>query len=408
MSKPQANWFDASFVLVLVFVFFNSVGLPHGLLYTTVLTPFLMFWLWRKRVYGYALWFTGISAVLTYIHLGHDVVLPQYAKSTVLLFTTLVFTVATWQFLRNTTRMGWYFKQILIFNTILLPVAAAAFLHPVTREWFWYLVPFSPNLPAIPRLKMLTYEASFYSLTLAPLAVFYVVKSAFGQVRYPLLVLLLVFVPLLLSLSLGVLIALSLALVGVLITYFRPIMQRKRFRLTVLYTAGGLVLGLLLLMVLWPDNPVFERIDNVLSHRDTSARGRTYEAFWLAGKLAWNTNIWVGAGPGQVKALGHDLFFEFYQITITGPYVARIPNSAAETLAVYGVLGLAVRLGIQGWLFIRYKVYRNLFSLGLFLFIFIYQFTGSYITSPLEYVIWILAVLPLFPEFHKSKLFPKA
>ena len=102
------------------------------------------------------------------------------------------------------------------------------------------------------------------------------------------------------------------------------------------------------------------------------------------------------------------MFFDFYQITITGPYVARIPNSAAETLAVYGVLGFAARIAVQGWLFLRFKVYRNLFSMGLFLFIFIYQFTGSYITSPLEYVIWMLAVLPLFPEFHKSRLFPKA
>ena len=109
MRASNTNWFDASFVLVIVFVFFNRVGLPHGLLYTTLLTPFFMFWLWRKRVYSYALWFAGISGVLFLIHRLHDVDVQQYAKSTVLLFSTLVFLVAVWHFVRHTRRMGWYF-----------------------------------------------------------------------------------------------------------------------------------------------------------------------------------------------------------------------------------------------------------------------------------------------------------
>jgi hypothetical protein len=35
----------------------------------------------------------------------------------------------------------------------------------------------------------------------------------------------------------------------------------------------------------------------------------------------------------------------------------------------------------------------------LFIFIFVYQFTGSFITNLAEYVIWILAFTNAFPQF---------
>lgn len=405
MSSAPKSWYDGSLLLLFVFVFFNNVALPHGLLYTTLLTPFFILWLARRKQYSYLGWFVGISTVLYFIHSGHDVEVPQYMKSVVLLLATYVFVVASYHFLKDNQRVGWYFKQILLFNTLLLPVAMLAFLHPVTREWFWYLVPFSPNVAPVPRLKMLTYEASYYSLMLAPIAFYYIAKNVFGRPKNGLVMLALAVLPLLISLSLGVLGSIAIALVGVILFNLKSMLQHKRMVLHLATGVGGLLLLLIVLTIVWPDNPIAERFANIADQRDTSARGRTYEAFWLAGKLLLETNIWVGAGPGQIKALGHDIFHEFYQIIILGPYTARIPNAAAETMAVYGVLGIAARLLFQLWLFIKFKVYRNLFSLGLFLFIFIYQFTGSYITSPLEYVIWILAVLPLFPEFHRTKLF---
>jgi hypothetical protein len=35
---------------------------------------------------------------------------------------------------------------------------------------------------------------------------------------------------------------------------------------------------------------------------------------------------------------------------------------------------------------------------------FIYQFTGSFMTNIAEYVIWVLAYTPAFREFDKNKL----
>ncbi|MGZ5135232.1 MAG: hypothetical protein ACXWCG_08785, partial [Flavitalea sp.] len=53
--------------------------------------------------------------------------------------------------------------------------------------------------------------------------------------------------------------------------------------------------------------------------------------------------------------------------------------------------------------FFKTKVWSNYYRLSLFLFIFIYQFTGSYLTNIAEYVIWILAFHPgLFTEFDRT------
>ncbi|MBC7536218.1 MAG: hypothetical protein H7258_11050, partial [Ferruginibacter sp.] len=55
------------------------------------------------------------------------------------------------------------------------------------------------------------------------------------------------------------------------------------------------------------------------------------------------------------------------------------------------------------FLFFYTKVWTNYFRLLLFIFIFIYQFTGSFVTNIAEYVIWILAFTNVFVEFDVDK-----
>ncbi len=71
----------------------------------------------------------------------------------------------------------------------------------------------------------------------------------------------------------------------------------------------------------------------------------------------------------------------------------------AETLAIFGILGAIGRLALELYLFFRTKVYANYYQLALFLFVFIYQFTRSFITNIVEYVIWILAFSNVFKQF---------
>ena len=129
---------------------------------------------------------------------------------------------------------------------------------------------------------------------------------------------------------------------------------------------------------------------------DTSGRGRTYEAFYLAHIILQEHDaLFFGIGLGQLKVLAVDSFINFYKYTSV-PDLMRIPNSSAETLVVFGYVGLSLRLLIQLYFFLRTKVYQDLFRLSLFLFLFTYQFTGSYIFSFMEYVLFVMCFVPKF------------
>ena len=133
--------------------------------------------------------------------------------------------------------------------------------------------------------------------------------------------------------------------------------------------------------------------------KDTSGNGRTFEAFMLAMKmLDLKSHAW-GIGAGQVKILGADIIRSYYLYDLDYNNIA-IPNAAAETLAIFGWIGLSLRVLIELFLFFYTKVWTNYFRLLLFIFIFIYQFTGSFVTNIAEYVIWILAFTNLFAEFN--------
>ena len=86
---------------------------------------------------------------------------------------------------------------------------------------------------------------------------------------------------------------------------------------------------------------------------------------------------------------------------IFGAFAAHAIKSRvnAETLAIFGWVGFCVRIFIELSLFFYTKVWKNYYRLLLFLFIFLYQFTGSFITNIAEYVIWIMAFTNAFPQF---------
>jgi hypothetical protein len=69
----------------------------------------------------------------------------------------------------------------------------------------------------------------------------------------------------------------------------------------------GAALGVFLLAILvifFPDNPLFVRIGNIFSGTDSSGRGRTFEAFILADKMLAEKSYMWGIGLGQVKIMG--------------------------------------------------------------------------------------------------------
>lgn len=160
------------------------------------------------------------------------------------------------------------------------------------------------------------------------------------------------------------------------------------------------ITGLILLQLSYPDNPITARAIAFLNDEDTSGKGRTFEAFQLAYEIASVKSIWWGVGPGQLKIIGDPIIKSFYSYGFDYGTV-RIPNAVAETLALFGVIGVIIRLVVQVYFFFKAKVLDNYFQTLLFIFIFVYQFTGSFTTNIAEYVIWILAFTTVFPQFDK-------
>ena len=158
----------------------------------------------------------------------------------------------------------------------------------------------------------------------------------------------------------------------------------------------------MILLLLFPDNFFVLRFNNVLEGKDSSFIGRTYDAFYLGWKIAEMKSILFGSGLGQTKVLGLDLWTKYYAYNFTINQIA-IPNVIGDTLAVYGLVGVFIRIGLQIYFFFRTKVFNNYYRLALFIFIFIYQFTGSFLYNIAEYVIWILAFVNVFDEFDKKK-----
>jgi hypothetical protein len=155
------------------------------------------------------------------------------------------------------------------------------------------------------------------------------------------------------------------------------------------------------LLIFFRDNPIFVRLGNIFSWNDTSAIGRTEDAFVLARKLLEEKNPYWGIGIGQLKLVGVGIIRAYY-LYYDSTSIA-IPNAAAETLALFGWIGFTARILIQLSLFFVTRVWTNYYRLMLFLFIFLYQFTGSFITNTAEYVIWIMAFTNAFPAFDVRK-----
>jgi hypothetical protein len=122
------------------------------------------------------------------------------------------------------------------------------------------------------------------------------------------------------------------------------------------------------------------------------------DAFILAKQILIKGNEWWGVGLGQIKIIGADVIRDYYLYGRN--FIVRIPNAVAETFAIFGWIGVGLRIFIEIFFFFHTKVWRNYYRLWLFLFIFIYQFTGSFITNIAEYVIWILAFTNVFDQFN--------
>ncbi|MEJ2595433.1 MAG: O-antigen ligase family protein [bacterium] len=322
--------------------------------------------------------------------------------------TTLVFTA--WIFLFTSiyaVRLlndGLYraFKAVIILNALLFLAALLILPFPQARDLMWYSIPISPEIPGFPRLKLLAYESSHYALLMTPVFLYFILRVMTGKSNHPLLVVLAVGVPLAFSLSFGVLAALIIALIIGSIIYIRNL--SATYYRYFLYGAMFTLVAALLVYFLWPENPVYTRIHNIFSGADTSAKGRLRDSFMFAFDLVRNNRLIMGIGPGQIKILAHDLIINSYQYSGEYAEVVRIPNSMAEMLATYGFYGALLKTFFLLFFFFRLKIYNNLYRFILFIFMFIYQFTGSFTVNIAELGTWAIIFSARAKEFDINRL----
>ena len=302
-GSTAAQWFWVG-----LYFFLNTWLLPLGLLYTTVLTPVLLIYLHQHASLRYCVPFFLVTLPLACGHWLQGFDAGAYFVSWSLLFTAYVFALALYRFVQ-THAVAALFKGVLTVNFILLLMAVLLlFVVPASVEVFWYQNKITTGAAESIRYKALTYEASYYALLFAPVFLYYLLRLLLTPVKHKGWLLLLVGLPLLLSLSFGVMAALLFAVILALCADVQAFVRAARYLRWVLL----LIVIVFVLAVLWvqwlPDSVVALRLINILQGQDPSFSGRTTDAFYLAWQIAAQKSIWWGAGFGQVKVLGPEIF----------------------------------------------------------------------------------------------------
>lgn len=393
------------FPFAFIYFFFNSVALPFGLTYTALLSPFFYWWILKTRKRNILLPFFLVLFPFVFVHVIFiGVNIKTYIVSILNLTTVYIFCQAFYTFLKQSINSEIILNRLLVINFIFC-IVAIPFYFTSYYNIFWIEQFLTEGVDNYKRLKLFTYEASYYATLFIPLFFFYFLQIILKQSKINAwLLLVMILLPCIFSFSLGVIGCMGFAISIVLLFYFKTLIRKKRV-INIIGILTIVIIPLLIgVIIFYPDNTLFLRINNIFSGSDLSGRGRTFDAFILANKLLAEKSYFWGIGPGQIKILGGDIIRDFYLYPLDYNIIA-IPNATAETLAIFGWLGLFLRLFVELALFFYTKVWTSYFRLFLFLFIFLYQFTGSFITSIAEYVVWILAFTEVFLQFQiKSHL----
>lgn len=376
--------------VALIYFFVNSVWLAEGLLYTYFLTPIFVFWLLQNKFYKELVIASIVLSCFALMHLYAGVDSRKvYLLSFINLFLCVVSAIAAFRFFSTSRNNFSLLRPIILINFLLTLVSLGFLFVGDWKDIFWYTRPMFKDVESIPRLKMFTYEASYYSYLLAPLVIFACYSFLITNIKKSLPMLLMVVIPLILSFSFGVMASLVIAFPISLLFFSFGNRPQVGFIKKSWFVLAGIAGLLVLVYLIWPQMILFKRANNILQGADTSGRGRTSESFMLAWDLISNKDYWFGIGLGQSKIMGRQLMEQLYGI-YDPAVVFRIPNSMAETLATFGIIGVCIKLVLQVFLFVKCKVYQYFTSVWLFLFLFIYQFTGSYLSNLAEWILWAM------------------
>jgi len=390
------------FPFAFVYFFVNSVALPFGVTYMALFAPFFYFWILLKRKKEVVFPFVIILAPFIIAHILYvDVARKVYFYSLFNVILVYIFCQAVYTFLNVCLDVEKIFKRLLIINFLLCLVSIVLYFTP-WNDLVWIQQELTEGVKDFRRLRLFTYEASYYATLFVPLFCFYFLQYFFRRNKIQgWLLLPMIFVPPILSFSFGVMAALLLSGFLTFIFYFRSLVKKQRVFNGLIFFSGLSIALSSVVYFFFQNNFFVLRLVNIFSGRDSSGKGRTSDAFFLANKLLEKKDVYWGVGFGQIKIIGADVIRHYYMYGEN--FVATIPNAVAETFTILGWTGVILRLFVEIFFFFQTSVWTNYYRLWLFLFIFIFQFAGSFITNVAEYVIWILAFTNVFDQFDVKK-----
>jgi len=403
--RIQRRKYQVLLGIACVYFFFNSFLLPDGLLYTILLSPIFLVWLRLHKVPigRYAFIYFLCWLPLLVIHYAYGISLPDYLKSSVLYFTVFLFAVTVHTYFRHYSFTYESIMEKVLKLNFLFVIVAVFLLVADKKDILWSVTDISEGVSDFPRLRMLTYEPSYYSLLLIPSLLYYFQYIFYRNIsRRQWVLLITVLISLGLSLSYGA-IFISMLSLGLFVLFnFLSGLRRQQNKRFILFLGILFVLAVTLVLGLFSNSGFVLRILNIFDGNDSSINNRSSQAYFLALSIADLKSQIFGVGPGQLKLLGQDLISTVYSFATdeaTGQTgTARIPSSMAETLAIFGYLGFFLKIAFELYLFRKTRVKRSSFRFCLFIFMFIYQFVGSFSTNIVEIFFWVLAFSGAFPD----------
>src|SRR5207249_9346383 len=164
------------FPFAFVYFFINSIGLPFGLTYTAILAPLFYIWIISKRKKEILFPFVVILAPFILVHVLYvDVIRKVYFYPLLNMVLVYIVCQAVYTFLKVCNDIEKIFRRLLIINFILCLVAIILYFTP----WYqimWIEQDLTKGIKNFRRMKMFTYEASYYATLFVPIFCFYMLQ----------------------------------------------------------------------------------------------------------------------------------------------------------------------------------------------------------------------------------------
>ncbi|HYM95226.1 MAG TPA: hypothetical protein VET23_13885, partial [Chitinophagaceae bacterium] len=263
------------FPFVFIYFFLNSLALPFGLTYTALLAPFFYIWILLTRKKELLLPFISLLAPFILIHVFFvQVDIRGYFMSLLNIVLVYISAQAAYTFFKICEDPEKIFRRLLIINFILCLVAIAIYFTPYYPV-LWIEQELTEGVYNFKRMKLFTYEASYYATLFTPVFFFFFLQYLFRQnkIRSGFLLVML-FLPYILSFSLGVIGCIILAGVFTWLIYFRQLTQKRRVINLIISFGAFLSVVTTFIFLFFRHNPIFIRLTNIISGNDLSGKGR--------------------------------------------------------------------------------------------------------------------------------------